>query len=191
MTVNIHGKEYRTVAERVADFKGDPSFEGFGIQTDLISNADLVVVKSVIVNPDGQVVGSGYAEEVRGSTNINKTSALENCETSAIGRALASIGLGGTQYASANEVSDAIIQQAQQEVAEVFYLHNKTVFNHLESLFAIREGIANNDYPLAHEAWTELGEEIQTILWRAPSKGGYFTTREREVMKTPEFRGES
>jgi hypothetical protein len=49
---------------------------------------------------------------VQGSSNINKTSYVENCETSAIGRALAMLGIGiDTSIASANEVSDAISKQ--------------------------------------------------------------------------------
>ena len=54
------------------------------------------------------IVATGHAEEYRDSSKINKTSALENAETSAIGRALASFGLGGTEFASADEVARAI-----------------------------------------------------------------------------------
>ena len=50
------------------------------------------------------MIGSGMAEEIRGSSPVNKTSALENCETSALGRALASLGLHGGEYASDNEM---------------------------------------------------------------------------------------
>ena len=49
---------------------------------------------------------------VKSSSNINKTSYVENCETSAVGRALAILGIGiDTSIASANEVEDAIAQQ--------------------------------------------------------------------------------
>jgi hypothetical protein len=58
------------------------------------------------------VLATGYAEERRDSTTINKTSALENCETSAIGRALAAYGYAGTEYASADEVAQAVRQQS-------------------------------------------------------------------------------
>ena len=58
-----------------------------------------------------KVIGSGHAEELRGSTNVNKTSALENCETGAIGRALASIGLSGSEYASANEMGQLVTEE--------------------------------------------------------------------------------
>lgn len=63
-----------------------------------------VVMKAIITGEDGAIIGSGFAEEIRGDGNVNKTSALENCETSAVGRALASIGLAGGEYASANEM---------------------------------------------------------------------------------------
>ena len=62
------------------------------------------------------------AEEIRGQGLVNTTSALENAETSAIGRALASLGLAGGEYASANEMdavvrkTDAIKETPQKEV---------------------------------------------------------------------------
>jgi hypothetical protein len=73
-------------------------------------------VMKAAVSFEGEITaGTGYAEEKRGSTQINKTSALENCETSAIGRALAAAGFGGTEYASANEVQNAIHQQETKQ----------------------------------------------------------------------------
>jgi hypothetical protein len=62
------------------------------------------------------VIATGLAEEKRTSSQINRTSALENCETSAIGRALAAFGLGGSEYASANEVQNAIHQQSRPKI---------------------------------------------------------------------------
>jgi hypothetical protein len=58
----------------------------------------------------------------------------------------------------------------------------------LDSLNAIREGIASGDLSTAHEAWAELDEQTKVGLWKAPSKGGWFTTDERTVMKSTEFR---
>jgi hypothetical protein len=109
--VSIHGKEYQTVAYRVGKFRECHNFD-LSIQTELISvEGDYVIMKAVISNPEGFIVATGHAEEKRNSTNINKTSALENCETSAIGRALASLGMGGTEFASADEVANAMVQQ--------------------------------------------------------------------------------
>jgi len=109
-TVNIHGKEYRTVALRVGEFRKDHPEKG--LLADIISADDSrVVIKASIVGEDGRVLATGHAEESRNGSQINKTSALENCETSAIGRALAAFGYGGTEFASANEVQNAIHQQ--------------------------------------------------------------------------------
>jgi hypothetical protein len=111
MPVRINNKDYRTVAERLDMFRKDHDITG-SIVTDIISNADgVVVIKATILLTTGVVLGTGHAEEVRGSTNINKTSALENCETSAIGRALASAGYAGTEFASADELVGALSQE--------------------------------------------------------------------------------
>ncbi len=98
------GKQYTEVAKRVEVFRREFGGE-YGIETNIILNdGNAVIIKAEITTPDGFVVGSGIAEEIRGSSYITKTSAVEVCETSAIGRALASLGLHGGQYASANEM---------------------------------------------------------------------------------------
>ncbi len=57
-----------------------------------------------------------------------------------------------------------------------------------EEIAEIKIGINKTDYLRAYQAWSSLGEEKQAKLWKAPSKGGCFTTEERTIMKTPEFR---
>ena len=110
--VKIGNKEYHTVAKRVNDFRNDKRFEGFAIVTDVKIMDDMkVVVLATIRDSADRIVATGHAEEFRQSSKVNRTSALENAETSAIGRALACIGIGGTEFASANEVVDAIAQQ--------------------------------------------------------------------------------
>ena len=98
------GKSYTEVSTRIEAFR--ITFGGdYGIETELVYNDQkTVVVRAIIKDKDGFIVGSGLAEEIRGSSYITKTSALEVCETSAIGRALASLGLHGGIYASANEM---------------------------------------------------------------------------------------
>jgi len=114
--VNIHGKEYKTVALRVAEFRETHAIDdGWGIlDSELPAPEGYVKVAAMIVDPEGRNVASGLAEEKRDATQINKTSALENCATSAIGRALAAAGYGGTEFASANEVQNAIHQQEER-----------------------------------------------------------------------------
>lgn len=110
--VNIHGKEYETVASRVARFR-EAHKDQFCIATEIISaDEKTVVMKASISHTDGRLIATGHAEEVRTSSQINRTSALENAETSAIGRALAAFGMAGTEFSSADEVAQAITQQA-------------------------------------------------------------------------------
>lgn len=120
--ITIHNKQYKTVALRVNEFREERP--EWAIETEIIENTDQrVIMKATIGKPvEGStaylIIGTGYAEEMRGSSQINRTSALENCETSAIGRALAACGYGGEEYASANEVQNAIGQQKEQMTPE-------------------------------------------------------------------------
>lgn len=114
--VTIHGKEYKTVALRVAEFRNEYTIkDGWGIVTTLIHHdADTVVMKAEIVSPTGMIVGTGHGEEKRSASQINRTSAMENAETSSIGRALSTVsaGLQGTEFASADELANALHQQS-------------------------------------------------------------------------------
>jgi hypothetical protein len=105
--VNIRGKEYQTVALRVHTFR--EQYPKHALLTEVLHrDAECVVLKATISDETGRVLATGHAEEYRKASEINKTSALENAETSAIGRALAAFGLGGTEFASADEVARAI-----------------------------------------------------------------------------------
>lgn len=113
--VNIRGKEYQTVALRVQKFR--EAHPNWSLTSEvLFRDADCVVMKSIIADETGRVLATGHAEEFRNSSQINGTSALENAETSAHGRCMAALGLGGTEFASANEVQNAIHQQSPKKV---------------------------------------------------------------------------
>lgn len=101
------GKKYLEVKHRVSVLRQTYGLD-VGIDTELLLADDKYVrVAATVTDAAGRVIGSGLAEEVRGSSGVNATSAVENCETSAIGRALASIGLHGGEYASLNEIEIA------------------------------------------------------------------------------------
>jgi len=114
------GRKYTEVFVRVEAFRKAFGTE-LGIDTQiLVDDGQRVVVQAKVVDKTGAVIGSGLAEEIRGSSHVNRTSALENGETSAIGRALASLGLHGGSYASSFEIdvaqhNDRVLSQRQQE----------------------------------------------------------------------------
>ena len=111
-TQNIKGKEYAEVNERIKAFR--MLFPDGAIETEILDMHDgIVTMKATAKDADGRVLGTGTAQEKEGSTYINKTSYLENCETSAVGRALGMLGIGvDTSVASAEEVENAINGQS-------------------------------------------------------------------------------
>ena len=187
--VNIHGKEYKTVALRVNEFRGE--HPEHTIETDIQSNSDLVVVKAFIKDGD-KLLATGYAEEIRDSTNINKTSALENCETSAVGRALAFFGYGGSEIASANEVSGAIIAGAKKEVSDYIVKYMACLKDNLNAVLSVQSAVIEAKSPTdlsclmadAVRNWYDMSEDEQKMLFGLPpSKGGFLSTKEREFIK--------
>ena len=116
--VNIKGKLYTTVATRVEIFRRRMGTLA-SITTNIVSIDDHKVVVKAEISVNDKVISSDYAEEYRGDGYINKTSALENCCTSAIGRALAALGVIGGEYATSNEVDNAINNKAPATVKKV------------------------------------------------------------------------
>jgi len=176
--VPIHGKQYKTVAYRVNEFR--TKYPDYTVSTELVeANDTLVVMKASISNEQGRLLATGFAEEVRAASKINRTSALENAETSAIGRALAALGLAGTEYASADEVANAISQQNDGEFLEFM----ATVRDHFDWVMYAKEAIANEDWQSLAAIWGDIDHETMATLFRAPTKGGIFTTEERAACK--------
>lgn len=109
--------------------------------------------------------------------------------TSAIGRALAALGLAGTEYASADEVANAISNQAIEKATERLRLHNKVLHDHLLEVCAIKTHmILDGGLETAASTWFQFDDEVKAALWIAPRDGGIFTTAEREIMKSKEFK---
>ena len=119
-TTNIRGKKYVEVNERIKYLRQEPTLKEYSILTEFtVLDSEMCVCKCTIATPQGKVVATGHAHEERASSNINKTSYVENCETSAVGRALAMLGIGiDTSIASANEVNEAIAKQEASPAAK-------------------------------------------------------------------------
>ena len=115
----------------------------------------------------------------------NRNKAIKNPDAFAINTAkmrcltkgLSMHGLGAYIYAG-----EDLPQGEPEKTYEQWCNENK------DSIIAIKAGIASEDLASASEAWFELSNEIKTVLWKAPSKGGCFTGAERETIKSSEFR---
>ena len=112
-TLNIKGKEYVTVNERLKYFRSQAEYKGWRIVEDIATIDDKEgIFRVTILDDAGQEMAVAHSQEYRDSSNINKTSFLENGFTSALGRALGYLGIGiDTSIASAQEVSNAVAQQ--------------------------------------------------------------------------------
>ena len=173
--VNIKGKMYATVASRVDAFR--KHFPTATISTHLIHDDEIRVVVEAKITVDGTLLGTGMAEEQRGKGLINTTSALENAETSAIGRSLASIGLGGSsEYASSFEVENAISQQTQQQQSSPQQNKQRT---------QPRQPVSNG-----YESLTQLGLEVQeqngVLVVLGQTFGKQQTLRELQFLWNPQ-----
>ena len=114
-TIDIKGKQYVEVNERIKYFR--ENFKNYKLMSEIISLENgFVVIKATIMNENNEVVATGHAYEKEDSSFINKTSYIENCETSAWGRALGNLGIGiDTSIASADEVGNAILNQEKTQ----------------------------------------------------------------------------
>lgn len=119
-TMNIRNKEYATVDSRVEFFR--EKYQGWSIETEfpvLDLDKGVCVCKAVVKDENGRIVADGYAHEWQNKPGsmVNKTSYIENAQTSAVGRALGFVGIGinGMGIATAEEVQIAIEHQKNND----------------------------------------------------------------------------
>jgi hypothetical protein len=113
-TTNIKGKQYVEVNERIKFFRESGNYDGWSLSSEIVHlDAESCVIRAEIRDDQFVLRATGFAQEDKSSSYINKTSFVENCETSAWGRALANLGIGiDTSIASSNEVAIAIAKQS-------------------------------------------------------------------------------
>lgn len=123
------GKMYTMVQDRVETLRRTAG-DYYRISTDILQweakEGATVVVKATIRDSGGMVIATGHAEEIRGANYINETSVLENCETSAIGRALAVLGIHGGEFASADEIKIAQDKRGKSDTLAIDTQSKKT-----------------------------------------------------------------
>ncbi len=117
-TTNIQGTPYVEVNERLKHFRS--TYIGYSLISEVVDiNDTSITIKATIFDDKQNPIASGIAQEVKGSSFINKTSHVENCETSAWGRALANFGIGiDAAVASYNEVANAKLNNKTQPKVE-------------------------------------------------------------------------
>ena len=160
-------KRYTTVAIRVEMMRRHAG--AVGIETDIVQwaaeNGQPIVVKATVKDETGRVLATGHAEEIRGKGNVNATSALENAETSAIGRALAALGLSGGEFASANEM-DGVQRKADAKSASDDQLFSPKA---AADRVSARLSKAETEQELT-ETWEAEAETRKAIYEAAPSE---------------------
>ena len=164
--VKIHGKSYALVSTRLA-YARRVLGSLLDLKTTIIHHDD----KKVIVQVDAYIsdihVSTGLSEEYRSFSKINNTSALENAETSAVGRALAFLGFASDSVASAEEVSLAIEQQdrqlqtALQELEKVSHPGNYQSWITKHKTMLEKTKAAN---PIAYDKFKERFTELKSNL---------------------------
>jgi len=165
-TVSIHGREYATVSLRLAIIRRNLG-ASLDIVTKVISCDDKQVIMQADIFIEGKHVATGTAQEFRATSRINQTSFVENCETSAVGRALAMCGLINDSVASAEEVSLAIEQSNKKLQAALKNLevishkgaYNQWLTDNQSTFMQLKE----ND-PLAYQRFLEKFTQAKTNL---------------------------
>jgi hypothetical protein len=154
-TTNIKGKDYAEVNQRIKAFR--MVYPTGTIETELISNKDGVCIFKAtvgfVIEHGTVLLGTGTAYEKENSSFINKTSYIENCETSAVGRALGMAGFGiDTSIASFEEVANAITQQDNDKLIDKkmidslnMAIKNNNIENNVVDLILSQYGYKNTN----------------------------------------------
>jgi hypothetical protein len=113
--MSFNPADYAEVAERLPAFWKDCA-RGRIITEIIVDDGTRIVIKAYLFADiaDPVPTTTGFAEEIRGSSMVNKTSALENCETSAIGRALANYQYQGSKKRASLEEMVKVYRQGQE-----------------------------------------------------------------------------
>ena len=185
--VELHGKSYETVALRVTKFRA--LHPDWTIKTKIIDPGLHVTVKASIIDADGKLIATGHASEERGDRGVNLTSALENAETSAVGRALAFYLYPGTFLRSADEMSEALVQQGikriQKDFGERMMIIREPAM--LQKIMDLKDRLADNDMHAAAEIMLDMTDTEKEAMRLAPTKGGIMTTAEIAQFKSNEY----
>ena len=132
--IDIKGKKYATVAIRHLHLL--KYFPEVRIDEVIISVDDKSVTTKTTLYIGEIPFSVGHAKEVFDSSFINRTSAVENSFTSSLGRAISSFGIHGSEYASAEELANALVQQKSNGQANDLPIEKQTTVTRLNALYS-------------------------------------------------------
>jgi len=175
-TIDIKGTPYVTVNSRLKYFR--ENYEDYQLVSEVLSNeGGKCLIKASVINDKGVVIATGHGFEDETKGPVNKTSHVENCETSAWGRALGNFGIGiDAAVASYEEVANAIKQQEEPR---------KKVPK--DSVCAAEQSISKNDVEAILMDCTTV-EEVTGVWWKMTAEQQkdkdikfYFTARKGQI----------
>ena len=165
-SIKIKGKEYVEVNERLKFFRAN--YPNYSLVSEVIDKTESsILIMASVIDENDNVLATGLAEEEKGSTFINKTSYVENCETSAWGRALANFGIGlDTSVASADEVKNAIANQETNIVVKdvdvvAFMQWVSALPKEQKTMKYIVSFLKDNNYNVTEEVKTKISNELK------------------------------
>jgi hypothetical protein len=171
---SIQGRAYTPVYFRVNEFReNNPDWS---IHTKLITNNETeIVVAADIIDEKGNVRATGHARELVNDKScvLNKHSGIENCETSAIGRALANLGIGTEQmFASQDEINVAKLKE-MKDLFDKKETENKTLptANEMLIFFNQSKHITQKMYESSREYYTSY--VVNSRMWKATEDPSY------------------
>lgn len=178
-TNNFGGYNYRNCEDILQAVKPLLKDCTIVIYDDIVEVAGRVYVKATAVFSDGKesVSNSAFAREA-----LTKKGMDESQITGAASSYARKYALNGLLLIDDNKDADS--QQPVDDTEE----YNALVEQHMATISCIKTALDNQDLSTAKEAWDELTNEEKTGLWRAPSKGGCFSTEQRKTMQSKEFR---
>lgn len=178
-TIDIKGTPYVTVNSRLKYFREE--FIGYKLLSEIISNVDgKCLIKATVLDDNNVVVATGHAFEDESKGFINKTSYVENCETSAWGRALGNLGIGiDNEVRSYEEMTNALEGQKAKEARGKKYK---------EGIYAKEQTINKEDIRTMLEDCRTLDESVG-VWWLLTKKQQddteikeWFTLRKSQII---------
>ena len=163
-TTDIKGKDYAEVNQRIKAFR--MCYPNGTIITEIKSIENgVVIMQATVKDEEGKVIATGLAYEKENATFINKTSYIENCETSAVGRALGMCGFGiDVSVASKEEVENAIANQNKKPIQDQENEFEKLITKILNAQTSLAEkGIDVREESFVTRLKNDTGIELQDI----------------------------